>query len=264
MASIDRIGLLTWLILLFVAMPRSAVLAHVGSDEKVNNRYYKLTPMSDRVRVAYTIFFGRQPSLEIRRGMDLDGDRKISESEKNSYREQLAREVFNVVSVELDHSGSEVRWSEVTLGIGGNSIFDGPFSIDFIGSVCLVAPAPGTTHHLVFRESLRLPLPGETELHLDPAPGIDIRKSILDKVPLTGNEKRWTGGAGPIAKGYELEFTVKNMDSAGMDSLCDPDKDEGAPKTLLVFLVIAAVLAGTAGIFLGRRRACRARKIPTR
>ena len=255
MASIHRIGLFTWLILLFVALPNSVVLAHVGSDEKVNNRYYKLTPMSDRVRVAYTIFFGRQPSLEIRRGMDLDGDRKISESEKNSYREQLAREVFKVVSVELDHSPSEVRWSEVTLGLAGESVFDGPFSIDLIGSVCLVAPAPDTTHHLMFRESLRLPLPGETELHLDPAPGIDIRKSILDKVPLAGNEKRWTGGAGPIINGYELEFTVKNMDSAGMDSLCEPDKDEGMSTSVLVLLVIASILAGVAGLVLARRNA---------
>ncbi len=254
MASIHRIGLLTWLILLFVVLPRSTALAHVGSDEKTNNRYYKLTPMSDRVRVAYTIFFGRQPSLEIRRGMDLDGDSKISNSEKNSYREQLAREVFNVVSVELDHSASEVRWSEVTLGLGGDSIFDGPFSIDLIGSVCLVAPAPGTTHHLVFRESLRLPVPGETELHLDPAPGVGIRKSILDKAPLVGNEKRWTGGAGPIANGYELGFLVKNMDSAGMDSLCEPDKHEGTSKYVLASLVIAVVLAGMGGLVFARRK----------
>ncbi len=255
MASIHRIGLLSWLVILVIVLPRSVVLAHVGSDEKTNNRYYKLTPMSDRVRVAYTIFFGRQPSLEIRRGMDLDGDRKISNSEKNSYREQLAREVFKVVSVELDHSPSEVKWSEVTLGLGGDSIFDGPFSIDLIGSVCLVSPAPDTRHHLVFRESLRLPVPGETELHLDPAPGVDIRKSILDKAPLVGNEKRWTGGAGPVTNGYELEFLVKNMDSAGMDSLCDPDEDESASRYLLVLLVIAAVLAGMVGLFLVRRKA---------
>lgn len=241
-------------LLLLILFSPDITSAHVGSDEKTNNRYYKLSPMADRVRLAYTIFFGRQPGNLLRRDIDSDQDGKISDGERTTYREKLAQEVFKSVSVQLNGSNVDVRWSDVSVGMGGDSVFDGPFSVDLIGSVCLINPAPDSLHSFVFRESLRLPLPGETELHLDPAPGIEVTKSVLNNKPMTGDQKRWFGGAGPAAKdGYELEFLVKNNESAGIDTLCDPVAESRTSKRL--FWLFAAILAAIAAVFLARRRA---------
>ncbi len=230
--------------------------AHVGSDEKTNNRYYKLSPMADRLRVVYTIFFGRQPGNALRRQMDRDRDRNISESEKHAWKEEMADAVMASVQVEQGGRAAVIHWSEVSLGMAGDGLKDGPFSLDLVGSVCLTAPSDSGEHSFVFRESLRLPKPGETELHLDPAPGTIITKQELSGREIEGSDTRWQGGAGPVASGFRLQYRVAKGQTAALDSLCDPPAAKDTRGRSLLAIVGALLLAGLGIWFVKRRQVC--------
>lgn len=229
----------------------------MGSSEKVNNRYYKLTPMADRVRVAYTIFFGRQPGMQIRRRMDTNHDGQLSPREGADYAEKIAVELRKAVSVELEGVAVDPRWRDVDIGIGTPTIAGGPFSVDLVGSVCL-AKQSGQENHFVFRDRMRLPLPGETELFLDPAPGIRVTHSEIDGREVKTRGEKWMGGAGPAQKGYELRFVVESDETAGLDSACDPPvKRSGTMRLLLVVGAGAGLLCCALFFVLRRRRTSR-------
>jgi hypothetical protein len=244
------------ILLALSALPAPAS-AHVGSSEKVNNRYYKITPMADRVRVAYTIFFGRLPGMQIRRRMDLNHDGQLSGSEAQKFAEQIATELRKSVSADLGESGSEIRWKEPAIGIGTPNISGGPFSVDLVGTLCLAEQA-GQEHRFVFRDRMRLPLPGETELFLDPAPGIVVTKSELDGRPARSRGEKWQGGPGPARQGYELRFIVESDETAGMDSACDPEPArESSTRTWILVASAAGLLLCGLLLFLRRRVATR-------
>ena len=44
--------------------------AHVAPSVDDNNRYLKVTPSADRLRIAYTVFFGENQGRQMRAGLD--------------------------------------------------------------------------------------------------------------------------------------------------------------------------------------------------
>ena len=226
--------------------------AHVGPSEKTNNRYYKLTPMSDRVRLAYTIFFGREPGLVARRHMDLDRDGVLSASEIASYGRVIAKELFASVSFQQAGQDTEILWQDADVGLGRLDVSAEPFSVDFIATVCLDQQALGYEHSLVFRDRFRLPRPGETELSMAPAPGIRITRSVLGGRPSRHSEK-WQGGPGAAQEGYEFAFVVESDELAVLDQSC---VKPSAPrsKRRLAFVFAAALGLVLVGVYFVRRR----------
>lgn len=237
----------------FLCVVSATASAHVGSSEKVNNRYYKITPMADRVRLAYTIFFGREPGMVIRRRMDKNRDGQISPKESKAYAQLIEGEIHKSVSVALDGAAFDIRWRDVDIGLGKPNTAGGPFSLDFIGTVCLASKAWGLENRLVFRDRMRLPKPGETELFLDPAPGIRVIRSEMDGREVRTRGEKWQGGPGPAQKGYQLSFVVESDETAGLDSACDPPKKNASMRLLWIGLFLGAGLVG-AGLLLWRGR----------
>jgi hypothetical protein len=232
----------------------SGVHAHIGSSEKVNNRYYKLAPMADRVRIVYTIFFGREPSAELRREMDTDRDGMLSASEVATFAGALQSDVVGSTAATLGANDTEIYWQPIDLGIGRATTSGGAFSADLVGTVCLTQSSPTEEHRLIFVDGLVLPKPGESELRLDPAPGIRIVESRLGGREVGAGHK-WQGGAGPVAQGYQLSFLVERDDSAGLDDLCKPPPPEKHRlRSILVGGAVLLLLAAALGLRAFRRR----------
>lgn len=224
-------------------------LAHVGPSDTTNNRYYKLTPMSDRVRLAYTIFFGREPGQVMRQRMDVDRDGVLSPAEVSTYSQVIAKELIASVSFLQGGKETKLSWQDVDVGMGTMDVAGGPFSVDLIGTVCLDHRKLDVEHQLVFRDRLRLPKPGETELSLAPAPGIQITKSVLDGRTSRHSEK-WQGGPGPAQSGYEFAFTVQRDQTGPLDASCTPPPPRGT--WTLWFAAAGAALALLAGFWIRR------------
>ena len=247
-----RIVLLLGLVACALLLAGPSVSAHVGPSDTSNNRYYKLTPMSDRVRLAYTIFFGREPALVTRRRMDVDRDGVLSPDEVAAYGDLIAKEVLASVSFQLDGKDVDVLWQDIDVGMQDTDVGAGPFSVDLIGTVCLRPGAAGNEHQLRFRDRLRLPKPGETELSLAPAPGIRMTRSVLDGKP-SRHEAKWQGGPGPAQAGYEFAFVVESADMPALDDSCLPRADASASRMWMPLAL--AGLAAALGALLWRHRA---------
>ena len=109
-------------------------------------------------------------------------------------------------------------------------------------------------HHLLFTDRLRLPEPGETELRLDPAPGIRISRSELGERDIGVSGHTWQGGAGPAQNGYHLSFFVERQDSAGLDDSCKPPTKAKSRVGVILIGGLAGVLALAAFVFVRRTR----------
>lgn len=228
--------------------------AHVGSSETVNNRYYKLAPMADRVRLVYTIFYGRQPSGALRRSIDSDHDGLLSDVEVAAYANTLQSEVFSSTSAHLDTKEIPIRWQPVDMGMGRATTSGGAFSADFVGTICLENKSIGSEHALVFRDHLRLDSPGESELRIDPAPGIRIIESRIGGREIGAGGHKWQGGPGPAEQGHTLRFFVEQDDSAGLDRSCKPTRPGTSSRVLLYAGAAAVLLLGGVVVFWRRRK----------
>lgn len=238
--------LITLLVILAAAAVSRQAFGHVGPSDATNNRYYKLTPMADRVRLAYTIFFGRQPGQVMRHRMDVNRDGVLSSDEVSAYRQVIAKQLFASVSFLQAGKDAKLLWQDVDVGMDTMDVDSGPFSVDFIGTVCLDDRRLGIEHELVFRDRLRLPSPGETELSLAPAPGIQITKSVLDGRASRHVEK-WQGGPGAAQTGYAFAFIVQKDELGPLDSVCTPPVATSSRRRLYMLggggIVLALLLA---------------------
>src|SRR5690606_13336387 len=85
-----------------VAAAAGPAHAHVAPSEDTNNRYVKLTPMADRVRIAYTILIGHAPGRLTRPSLDRDRDGAISDAEADTWARDLAARVLADLDLTLD------------------------------------------------------------------------------------------------------------------------------------------------------------------
>jgi hypothetical protein len=86
---------------LAVARP-APVAAHAPPSEATVDRYLKVTPMGDRIRLAYTIVFGQEPGRRVRPRLDRDRDRTVTDAEARPLGEDLARQVATALSLAVD------------------------------------------------------------------------------------------------------------------------------------------------------------------
>src|SRR5688500_5921649 len=155
-----------------ITLVSSSVAAHVAPSVDDNNRYLKLTPQKDRVRLAYTVFFGENPGARMRPGLDADRDGTISEPEAQTFGDKLAGEVAAALDVSVDRVQTKVAWTQVIVGMGSRGVKAGSFSVDLIAYFCLASP--GGRHVLQLRDRFRLLRPGETEVKIEDIPGVVI------------------------------------------------------------------------------------------
>src|SRR5512139_3723200 len=118
------------LVVMITLAPRA--LAHVAPSVDDNNRYIKITPQADRLRLAYTVFFGEVPGAALRRTVDADHDGAISDAEAQTYGDRVAADVLAAVEVAVDGTQQRIAWKQGSVGMGSPSVTAGAFSIDMI------------------------------------------------------------------------------------------------------------------------------------
>lgn len=244
--------------------------AHVAPSVDKNNRYIKLELMGDRIRFAYTIFWGQLPGAQTRQRLDRNRNGTLEKTETEPFRKQIAQSVATALKVVIDGHSQSVQWAQAHMGLNTPDASAGAFSIDLVGWLCLDAPRKRKHHELELYDSYRLPAPGETELRVKDAPGTKILRSTIGNRKTSLLQFRWQGnGSKMAAEGYRLNFTV-NPDEAniGMDDTCKKRQRKlaaasgdatqrnsgGSVSRWLVLLGAAGVIALAGVLVLLRRR----------
>lgn len=180
--------------------------AHVAPSVDDNNRYLKVTPQADGIRLAYTVFFGEIPGASERKLIDANHDGQIDDGESKAYGQKLGAQVAAALQLDLDGKTVPVAWQIVDVGMGSPEVAAGAFSVDLITYVC----AAGTgTHRLNLRDQFRVPHPGETDVKVEDTPGITVTKARIGPADDPTHEYRFVGPGGPLSDdGLEVELTA--------------------------------------------------------
>jgi len=251
---------LAWIAVAGALAARAAtVRAHVAPSLDDNNRYVKLTPLADRVRLAYTVYFGEVPGAAARREIDADHDGAISDAEASAFGRRLADQVGPRLAVTVDGVAQPVAWDQVDVGMGTATTAGGSFSVDLVAWLCL--PHAGGHHRIVLRDRFDLPRAGENELRVEDELGVRVDVARLGVLPAVNGLVRWRGAGGPIADaGFVLAFQA-DVTTRLDDGRCRATR--AAPSTghkLWLELGLAAILVVAAVAWWARARRRRRRR----
>ncbi len=236
------------LALALLALAAAPAAGHVAPAVDENNRYLKLTPMGDRVRLAYTIFLGERPGAALRRRLDRDRDGQLSTAEARAYGEELAAMVRPAVEVTLGGRPATIAWTTVDVGLGTPSVAAGAFSVDLVGWLCTSGREP----HLRLVDRVRVDRPGETEVRLEDGPGVRFVHKRLGDRAMDGLTQTWTGADGPLTVGLDVRWTVDASAPRPADGRCG-DAAASPPRRWPWLAGLALALAA-GGALLARRR----------
>jgi hypothetical protein len=240
--------------------------AHVAPAVSDNNRYLKLTPLGDRVRLAYTIFYGEVPGAALRKSIDANHDGAIDDAESQAFGSRIADELAAALTATVDGAPQPIAWSQVVVGMGTPRTDAGAFSIDLVASLCLAAPRG--KHAIELRDRFALESPGETEIRFEDSPNITVGQARVGDDTDPGFDYKIIGptpvlaAPGP-AGGIALAFTAGPQAVIASDATCARARPgQGAPidPIAVIGAVAGAAIAVAAGaITLARRRRKRRR-----
>ena len=125
---------------------------HVQPSADANNRYLKLSPMGDRVRLAYTVLFGERPGAALRRRLDRDRDGQVSAAEADALGKDLGAALQPVIELAIDGTPVRWQWARIDVGLGSPSVNAGALSVDLIAWICVPA---GAEHTLAMRDEFK-------------------------------------------------------------------------------------------------------------
>ena len=230
---------------------------HVAPSVDDNNRYLKVTPEGDRIRLAYTVFFGEVPGASERRKIDTNHDGTIDEPEARAFGTGLAAQIAAAMEVEVDGKVEPIRWDVIDLGMGTPTVDAGAFSLDLVAYPCFRI-ARGH-HRILVKDRFRVPRPGETEVHVEDSPGITIERARVGDADDPTHDYRFAGPGGPVSDdGLELEFTAGPKSSVTADATCaaaPPLRSQMSTSAILAIVATGLVaLAILAGFVIRRRR----------
>lgn len=163
------------LALALLSLPERAA-AHVAASVDDNNRYLKLSLLGDRVRLAYTVFFGEVPGRAMRPAIDANRNGQLEPAETDAFAARLRAEVAGQLRLAIDDAPVALRFSQHSFGSVTSSVRGGAFSVDLIATVC-ISPAP--RHRLHLRDRFTVTRPGETEVYFEDAPGIAVVSATI-------------------------------------------------------------------------------------
>jgi hypothetical protein len=229
--------------------------AHVAPSVDDNNRYLKVTPLGDGIRLAYTVFFGEIPGAAERRNIDSNRDGKIDDGEAKQFADRLGAQVAALIDVELDGVAHRVRWDLVSAGMGSDAVAAGSFSVDLVAFVC---GGSGGRHRVRLRDQFRIPRPGETELKVEDSPGVTVTRARVGPADDPSHDFRFAGPGGPLSDdGLDLEFTAADHAPTVPSGKCGPAPAArtGSDNRLVgIAIVGGAIVLGLAGLLVLRLR----------
>lgn len=239
-----------------VTLAVAPAAAHVAPSVDDNNRYLKLTPLGDRVRLAYTVFFGDVPGAGERRSIDANHDGQIDDGEAHAFGEKLAAQVAAQLDVEVDRHAQPIKWAIVDVGMGTPTVNAGSFSVDLVAWICL--PTVRGTHRVTLRDHFQIPHAGETEVKVEDSPGVTIDSAHVGPADDPGYDFRFVGLGGPLADdGLVLAFTAGDKSTVTADGACTaaaPASKSGQKMFVLIVGGISFVLTLFAYLMRRARR----------
>jgi len=243
-------------LVLAVTLAATPAVAHIAPSVDDNNRYLKLTPAADRVRISYTILFGEVPGAQSRKTIDANHDGTISDDEASAFGTKIAGEVAPALELTVDGKVQPIVWATVAVGMGSADTAAGTFSVDLVAWGCL--PFARGKHRVVLRDRFRIPRPGETEAKVEDSPGITIHHARVGTLNDPTHDYRFAGPGGPLADdGLDLEFTAGDKTVLTSDGTCaGTTANQRPPIRMIVTLAagIGFVLAVIAVLLVRRRR----------
>jgi hypothetical protein len=233
---------------------------HVSPAVDNNNRYIKVSPHSNGVRLAYTVFIGERPGTAARKSLDADRNERISDQEAMVFGERLATELQAAIEVQIDGAMVPISWTEKSVGLGSDSVTAGAFSIDLVAWICW--PGGGASpdnqrHTLAFKDNHQLPKLGETEVKVEHQPGVNITDEKIGTAQSVDGDFRFVGAGGPLKQdGLSLAFVVADPSSAqkGMCAASATGSKVARWQWLLVAAAAVLVVIVGVAITVNRRR----------
>lgn len=250
-----------WRALAIVALTAAVARAHVAPSLNDNNRYLKLTPLGDRVRLAYTVFFGEVPGEAARREIDADHDGAISDAEAKAFGDRLAAEVAPALTITVDGAPAPIAWTTVDVGMNQPVTAAGSFSVDLVAWLCL--PSQRGRHTVVLRDRFAVPRPGENELRVEDTPGVHVEVARLGGIDLADLDARWMGAGGALVDpGFTLTFDAGDKAPILNDHACKaappaPQPSSSSHATVITAVVVVLVAGVIVALLLVRRRLSR-------
>lgn len=245
-------------VMCFVGSITTGVDAHVAPSVDDNNRYLKITPQADRLRVAYTVFFGEVPGAGLRPSLDTDRNGTISDAEAETYGNRVAADVIGSLELTIDGQTQRFAWKQISVGLGTPTVANaGSFSIDMIAYVCL--PGAGSKHDVLLRDRFRVPKPGETEVRVEDGPGITVSLAKIAGGDALANDFKFVGPGGPLSdEGLHIVFTAaENAPREGCSRATPPAATRSRDRQawlVFAFGAVGLVVIVGAWIWLRRRR----------
>jgi len=240
-----------------VASAAAPTHAHVSPSVDDNNRFLKLTPLGDRVRLAYTVLYGDNPGRALRPVMDTDGDGLVSDAEAQIFSATLAKAVAAGLDIDVDGRPQPMAWREVHVGMGAPQATAGTFSVDLVGYLCL-ASARGA-HAIQLRDHYKLARPGETEVKIEDSPGVAIIRARVGPADDPTFDYKFVGPGGPLYDdGLDLRFEASSRAAVPADGACAAEVRAGGSALPWVLAGVGACALAGAGWIVLRRRARRA------
>ena len=226
---------------------------HVAPSVDDNNRYLKVTPLRDGVRLAYTVFFGEIPGASERRSIDSNRDGRIDDAEAQRFADKLGSEVSASIDIEIDGVAQRVQWDLVTAGMGSDAVAAGSFSIDLVAFAC---GKQAVAHQVRVRDQFRIPRPGETEVKVEDSPGVTVQRAHVGEADDPAHDFRFAGPGGPLADdGLTLEFTATDKTPTVPAGKCTVARSApAASSSRLGLLVLAGIVVLGAGVLIVLRR----------
>jgi hypothetical protein len=245
------------LIAITLALTTARAVAHVAPSVDDNNRYLKITPLGDRFRIAYTVFFGEVPGATERQAIDSNHDGTISEAEGHVFGVALAGKVKAALEVALDGEVGPIRWSSIEVGMGTSQVAAGSFSVDLVAYACFKRPRGH--HRIVVHDRFAIPRPGETEARVEDSPGITIEHARVGALDDPAHDFRFAGADGPLADdGFDVAIEAGDRAVVVPDADCPAAVVERRGSPVVPLSLAAAVALAAASWFFVRRRRKRA------
>ena len=178
----EHLALAGALLALVALLAPAAATAHPVTSRTENNRYVKLTLAEGSLRVAYSVLYGELPSFYARRGMDRDGDGRVSPDEARAHADEIATRFAPASVLTVDGQRIPLRLPDRTATLADPRVGPIPFSVD----LWEVVPLPRRRHHeIAFEAGGELPRLGETEVKFEQAPGTQLVSWCRSRPPCT-------------------------------------------------------------------------------
>lgn len=197
---------------LLAGMP-GRVRAHRVHAARKNNRYVLMVLQARRVVLAYSILYGRLPSVMVRQAVDRDRDGKLSPGEVSDFLKTQSRRVAGGIRLTRDGRPLGLDFSDGAVNLLGRT-GTGPFPLT-VELVARFRVGPGT-HRLRFEDRTRVRLPGETHVVVEPRPEVRLLESHAGK---------WSAG---VKTRYRFEGDPSAMEDRSITVVFSRAAEKGA------------------------------------